>query len=72
MTVVCEKVVIIICSIISGPLLYLTQCAATVAFPCRAPGDVTRTWTAPHVVAAFAAPFDAPFEDLTTKQDHAV
>ena len=68
MTVVCEKVVIIFCSIISGPLLHLTQCAATEAFPCRAPGDLTRTWTAPHVVAVV----DAPFKDLTTKQDHAV
>ena len=68
MTVVCEKVVSIFCSIISGPLLHLIQCAATVAFPFPAPVDLTRTWTASHVVAKV----DAPFEDLTTKQDHAV
>ena len=71
MTVVCEKVVSRCCSISSGPCLHLTQCAATEAFPSRAPSDLTRTWIAPHVVLGVAESF-TPFEYFTTEQDHAV
>ena len=66
MTVVCEKIVGVCCCIISGPILHLTQCAATETFPLRTPRDLTRTWTAPQVDA------NAPLENFTTKQDHAV
>ena len=71
MTVVCEKVVSRCCSITSGPFLHLTQCAATEAFHSRAPSDLTRTWTAPHVVLVVAENC-TPFKYFTTKQDHAV
>ena len=68
MTVVGENIVGVCCCIISGPILHLTQCAATEAFPLRTPRDLTRTWTTSHV-DSFA---NAPFENFAAKQDHAV
>ena len=68
MTVVSQDVVCVCCSIISRPSFHITQRTATVAFPFRAPCDLTRTWTTSHIVG-FA---NAPFENFTTKQDHAV